>query len=290
MSFFFHLFCEFEHGYSFEKAFPILQKKEEEDKRYPLTKIEFKVRIGHERILMEKQYIVLKINDMGYRTRDLRTGKIVSIKSPVDFKTFELDTITLEVEKEWEFKKASYVSGTVIQSELILENLHVPPLEYTKVNIHAYEFKDYTGYGFFSPNSDPVFEATEMESKKRYDALARLWEKMPQCIDALVHMGSMNFDSSATFRGAFNCFRGAIYIAEQRLPLDDEAQFPWSYLNNRPYLRALLALSCWYWKNENFDEAALIAKKILHLNPKDNQGARFLLEALEKKEVYRPDW
>lgn len=48
---------------------------------------------------MEKQYVVLKINDMGYRTRELGTDKIVSIKSAVDFKTFELDpTINPKVE------------------------------------------------------------------------------------------------------------------------------------------------------------------------------------------------
>ena len=239
---------------------------------------------------MEKQYIVLKINDVGYRTRELETGKIVSVKSPVDFKTFELDTITFEIEKEWEFKKNTYVSGTLLKSELILANLDIPPLAYDKVGLNKYEFKDYTGYGFFRPNGDPIFEATEMEPKKRYDALARLWEKFPQCIDALVHIGSMNFDSSATFRGAFNCFSGAVYIAEQRFPLDDEAQFLWACNNNRPYLRALLALSCWYWKNEDFDEAATLAKKLLRLNPIDNQGVRFLLEAIEKKAVYRPDW
>lgn len=239
---------------------------------------------------MEKQYVVLKLNNMGYRTREVETGKIVSVKSPIDFTTFELDTITLEVEKEWEFKNTSYVSGSLLKSELILENLHVPPLEYDKVAMHRYEFKDYTGYGFFRPQGDPVFEATQMEPKKRYDSLARLWEKLPQCIDALVHMGSMNFDSSATFRGAFNCFMGAIFIAEQKTPLDDEAQFTWSCHTNRPYLRAILALACWYWKNEDFAKAEDLAKKLLRLNPMDNQGARFILDAIEKKEVYRPDW
>ena len=273
-----------------EKAFPILQKKEEEDKRYPLTKLAIKVRIGHERLLMEKQYIVLKLNNMGYRTKDLETGKIVSVKSTIDFKTFELDTITVEVEKEWEFKKTSYVSGTIKQSELILANLDVPPLQYDKIGLHEYEFKDYSGYGFFRPDGDPVFEATEMEPEKRYEALGRLWEKFPQCIDALLHMGSPSFDSTESFRSAFNCFSGAIYIAEQRLPLDDEAEFPWSCLNNRPYLRALYGLACWYWKNGDFDDAAILAKKIMRLNPRDNQGARFVLDAVEKKEAFRPDW
>lgn len=239
---------------------------------------------------MEKQYIVLKLNNMGYRTRELETGKIVSVKSPIDFKTFELDTITVEVEKEWDFKKNSYVSGTVLTSELILENLDVPPLQYDKVDIHGYEFKDYTGYGFFRPDVDPILEAIEMEPKDRYDALGRLWEKLPQCIDALVHMGGMHFDSTITFKGAFNCYSGAIHIAEQRLPLDDEAQFLWSCLKNRPYLRALLGLSLWYWKNGDFDDAAALAEKILRLNPMDNQGARFVLAAVKDKEVYRPDW
>jgi len=239
---------------------------------------------------MEKQYIVLKLNNMGYRTRELETGKIVSVQSAIDFKTFELDTITVEIEKEWEFKKTFFVAGTIIKSELILENIDIPPLEYDKVNIHGYEFKDYTGYGFFRPNVDPIVEAIEMEPKDRYDALGRLWEKLPQCIDALVQMGNMSFDSTRAFRSAFNCYSGAIYIAEQRLPLDDEAQFLWNSLNNRPYLRALLGLTLWHWKNGDFDKAVVLADKILMLNPGDNQGARFILAALTDKEVYRPDW
>ncbi len=239
---------------------------------------------------MEKQYIVLKLNNMGYRTRDLETGKIVSVKSAIDFKTFELDTITLEIEKEWEFKKTSYVSGTVLKSELLLENINVPPLEYDKVGLHEYEFKDYTGYGFFRPDIDPITEATEMEPQKRYDALARLWEKFPQCIDALVHMGTMSFESKRAFKSMFNCLSGAIHIAEQRLPIDDEAQFPWILLNNRPYLRALHGLCLWYWKGGDFEKAEALAEKILRLNPMDNQGARFVLAAVKSREEYTPDW
>lgn len=239
---------------------------------------------------MEKKYFVLKLNNMGYRTRDLESGEIVSLKNAIDFKTFELDTITVEIEKEWEFKKSSYVSGTITQREFILANIDIPPHEYDKVGLHEYEFKDYTGYGFFKPDRDPVYEATEMESKDRYDSLARLWEKFPQCIDALVHMGNMSFDSERAFRSAFNCYSGAVHIAEQRLPLDADAQFPWLYLNNRPYLRALNGLCLWHWKNGDFEKSAELAEKSLRLNPKDNQGARFILAAVNNKEEYHPDW
>lgn len=240
--------------------------------------------------MMEKQYLVLKLNNMGYRTRDLETGTIVSIKGVVDFKTFELDTITVEVDKEWVFKKTSYVSGNLLKSELILANLAVPPLEFEKVERNKFEFKDYTGFGFYSPGRDPVYEATQMEGSKGYDALARLWEQYPQCIDALVHMGTMSFATPDMERSSFNCYTGAIHIAEQSLPFDETSQFPWEYLNNRPYLRALHGLACWYWKQGDFDAAAVPARKILRLNPRDNQGARFVLEAVRNKEIYRPDW
>ncbi|WP_320130800.1 hypothetical protein [uncultured Sphaerochaeta sp.] len=239
---------------------------------------------------MEKQYIVLKLNNMGYRTRELETGNIVSLKSDIDFETFELETITVEVEKEWIFKKNSYVSGKLLKHELILANLDVPPLEYENIERNRYVFKDYSGYGFYTPGRDPISEALRMDPKRGYDALARLWEHYPQCIDALVQMGMMNFNSTERFKGAFNCFSGATYIAEQNFPVDETAQFPWFFSNNRPYLRALLALSCWYWKNGDFDEAALLARKILRINLKDDQGARHILEAVRNKEVFRPDF
>ena len=239
---------------------------------------------------MEKQYIVLKLNAMGYRTRDLETGNIVSLQSNIDFKAFELETITVEVEKEWIFKKNSYVSGKLLKSEFLLANLNVPPLEYENIERNRYVFKDYSGFGFYTPGKDPISEAIGMDPKKGYDALARLWEHYPQCIDALIQMGMMDFDSPERFQGAFNCFKGAIYIAEQNFPLDETAQFPWFFGNNRPYLRALLALSCWHWKNGDFDEAALLARKMLRLNLKDEQGARYILEAVRNKEVFRPDF
>lgn len=238
---------------------------------------------------MEKKYLVLKLNNMGYRTRDLETGKIVSIQSEKDFTTVELDTITFQTEKAWEFKKNSFISGTILHSEFLPENLLVPPLAYSRIAANTYEFWDYTGYGFYTPGRDPILEAIEMERQKGYDALTRLWERYPQCIDALVYIGDMNFDSEELGRSAFNCYQGAIHIAEQEIPLDDKATFPWHSIYNRPYLRALHGLTCWYWKQDSFELAEKTALKLLRLNPRDNQGIRYILKDIQAKEKYSAD-
>jgi tetratricopeptide (TPR) repeat protein len=50
----------------------------------------------------------------------------------------------------------------------------------------------------------------------------------------------------------------------------------WGWLETRPYMRALEALGSWY---ENiaydFDEAVSLYRKMLDLNPNDNQGVRY---------------
>ncbi|MDD3903491.1 MAG: hypothetical protein PHO09_07430 [Sphaerochaeta sp.] len=240
---------------------------------------------------MEKQFLVLKIGDLGFRTKELESGRIISLKYRSTLKIAALDTLVFDVEKEWSFKNTTYASGKMISSRLLLENIDVPPLEYEKIEKNTYEFLDYTGYGFYGEDSDPVYESTEMDSKKGYDYLAKLWEEYPQCIDALVHMGNHFFSSGPLFgfRSAYNYYKGAVYIAEQNMPMVKNAKFPWILLNNRPYLRALHCLCLADWKLGNFEQAESTARKLLKLNPNDNQGVRFIVNQIHNREVYTPE-
>ena len=107
----------------------------------------------------------------------------------------------------------------------------------------AYEFEDITGFGFYGPTSDPVYESTECETlTEQYDMLMKLLKAYPRCIDAIVYVGYQYLKGELYFHHAENCFKTAILIAEKNLPPDFDGIVLWSCLNNRPYLRALQVL------------------------------------------------
>jgi tetratricopeptide (TPR) repeat protein len=240
---------------------------------------------------MEKQYLVIKLLDSGYRARELGTDRIVSIKTQVHWDmergtwaVTELDTIGVEVSKEWKFGNTKYVSGKITSHRFLTENLAVAPLEFETFPDKECEFKDYTGFGFYGEDSDPVYESTEMDTfKERYDVLTRLWEEFPQCIDALNHLGSLYLRKAKTLWNARNCYEASVFIAEQALRQDDESLFSWEFLNNRPYLRGLHGLCLVYWRMGEFERAERVCRKLLRICPVDNLGARFLLGEIEAK-------
>ena len=121
----------------------------------------------------------------GLRTKDLESGESLSLKVRGSFKHSELETITFEVEKEWTFKKQKYATGKIIDRKFSLSDIDIPALEYQSEGIwdphesfgdeadeyypeyikegyrEEFVFKDYSGYGFYKEDDDPVFNAVE---------------------------------------------------------------------------------------------------------------------------------
>lgn len=263
---------------------------------------------------MMKTLLILKLTNTGFRGRDLDSKDIVSVKTSVDSNILELNTVEFDVVKEWTFKKNTYLSGKVLSSRFIQENIDVPGHEYTAEGLwdphdsfgdeaeeyfsdylseglrELYIFKDYSGYGFYNPDGDPVFEAVEAETwEDRYDILAKLWEDYPECIDALVHIGHMYLDSRNGLPHALNVYRTSIHIAEKNLPENFDGVLLWECIENRPYLRALHGLCLVYWKLEEFDKARQVAEKLLRLCPGDNIGVRFILGPIAAHEEWREE-
>lgn len=261
-----------------------------------------------------RKLIILKLTNTGFRAKDLDSGQIVSVKTSVGMLNCELNTVVLEVEKEWSFKKNTYLSGTVKGSEFIVGNINIPGHDYKTLGLWdprnsfgeeafeyfpdylaeglrlEYVFKDYSGFGFYEPDEDPVFDAVEADTwEKRYDILTRLWEDYPQCIDALVHIGNLYLDSSGSLENARNCFQVAISIAEKNLPKDFDGVILWDCLENRPYLRALHGLCLTQWRMKDFEKAYYIALRLMRLCPGDNLGVRGIIDEIANREEWCED-
>jgi tetratricopeptide (TPR) repeat protein len=71
-------------------------------------------------------------------------------------------------------------------------------------------------------------------------------------------------------------FRRAVDAGQRHL-VQDGAKVPWGITENRPYLRALRNLALVLAEQKKWDEALAIHKRMMKLNPNDNQGVRWLI-------------
>ena len=64
---------------------------------------------------------------------------------------------------------------------------------------------------------------------------------------------------------------------------DFEGLLPWGWIDNRPFLRCLYSWALCLWRLERYTEAEEAFKRILWLNPTDNQGARFVIDEVRAR-------
>lgn len=256
---------------------------------------------------MIKHILVYKIHNRGLRGLDLETRMMVSTKNRVVFGLIEFDTVTFEVEKEWDHGRTTYLIGKVLEHRYDPSVLNIPGHNITFVGKRDYSyldeeelgdicndgeedefedtddfltdeyvFDDYTSHSFSEGDTDPIREALEASSRKEeYNILCALWEDQPMCIDALVHIGHIYFRRN-NLNAAERFYSIALTIAERNIPIFFDGVLPYEHLENRPYHRALHGMCLTRWRQGRFTEAIAIAEKGYLLNPMDNIGFRFL--------------
>lgn len=132
-------------------------------------------------------------------------------------------------------------------------------------------------------DSDPFIEASERNAAgDRAGAREILMELLAQdlrCLDAHAHLGNVFFDYSP--KEALRHYDMGTAIAALTLGADFDDVLPWGLIDNRPFLRCLHGTGICQWRLGNHRSAAAVFRKMLWLNPRDNQGARFNLAAVE---------
>ena len=66
-------------------------------------------------------------------------------------------------------------------------------------------------------------------------------------------------------------------IGELSLGESFDGLLPWGWIDNRPFLRCTNGFGLCLWRLGRWEEAETIFKRMLWLNPSDNQGVRFLI-------------
>ena len=132
-------------------------------------------------------------------------------------------------------------------------------------------------------DSDPILQAVELKDAGRrgeaQDLLMGLLVEDLRCLDAHAHLGNFAFHHWP--EQALRHYAVGVAIGELTLGPELDGVLPWGLVDNRPFLRCLHGLGLARWRLGACEQAAAVFRRMLWLNPSDNQGARFNLAAIE---------
>lgn len=226
------------------------------------------------------------------------------------------EVFTLQVERTWVFGHTRYAKGIVTGSRLELTRLELEPLGLRESGswnpeeaAWLFEEPDHRVYEEIRAagvrpqyemeqilpedavelrwEEDPILEAVELADAgvvgEAEDLLGDLLTADLRCLDAHAHLG--NFELRSRGPGALDRagrhYRTGLEIGGLTLGDDFQGVLPWGLIDNRPYLRCLHGHGLCLWRGGDLASAGDVFRRMLWLNPHDNQGARFNLAAVE---------
>jgi hypothetical protein len=130
------------------------------------------------------------------------------------------------------------------------------------------------------PFSDPIIESNDRKDSGDIEGANKILMDLCQadlrCLDAHAHLGNIAFDHRLKI--AIRHYEAGFRIGELSLTGSFDGLLPWGWIDNRPLLRCMNGFGLCLWRLGKFVEAENIFKRMLWLNPSDNQGVRFLIE------------
>ena len=109
--------------------------------------------------------------------------------------------------------------------------------------------------------------------------LRNILVEYPNHIDSIHHLSLIYGEQGREIEAYVFC-QAAVSIGLQAIPRQFEwsnSKLEWSWLENRPFMRAYENLALWQLDKRRYDDAIEIFERLLSVNPNDNQGIRFLL-------------
>ena len=135
---------------------------------------------------------------------------------------------------------------------------------------------------------DPIIEANDLreqgDDEGARQIFAGLLETDLRCLDAHAHLGNMTFDLSP--QQALMHYNVGAEIGLQALGTNFRSVLPWSWANNRPFLRCMFGYGLCLWKLERWQQAVLLFESIVDLNPMDELGVRDMLPEVRAEQPY----
>ncbi len=221
------------------------------------------------------------------------------------------EILAVRAGRAWRWRRHAYLSGTIESRRVDVAALGLRPLALESMGMwdpDAYGWGEIEGLpedwavpilkkgprplfrmehvlpgdDSHNPDTDPILDAIELNDRgsagEARDLLMDLLERDLRCIDAHVHLGNLEFDLSPA--QALRHYRIGVRIGDLSLAPDFDGVLAWGMVHNRPFLRCLYGLADSLWRLGSREEARRVFERMLWLNPPDNQGVRFAIDAV----------
>ena len=136
-----------------------------------------------------------------------------------------------------------------------------------------------------------AYDAGRVKQRGMLRRLNALAEQEPDHIDALAHLGMFLRKANRLEEASPVCER-ALSIGVKALPEDFTGRLEWSWIENRSFLRAAMALVLVRLDEGDRRAGIKLLERILSWNPNDNQGVRLMIgsEYLRAGEEMKARW
>jgi len=124
---------------------------------------------------------------------------------------------------------------------------------------------------------DLMYDAWDATGRQRVRLARQALKISPDCADAYVLLAE---EAARSLEEARDLYQQGVEAGERALGLEafeEDAGSFWGILGTRPYMRARLGLAQCLWALAERQAAIEHYRTLLHLNPDDNQGVRYLL-------------
>ncbi len=263
------------------------------------------------------ELIVLSIKERTARCRLPRTDRVLSLRASRLWDIVPGEIAVVKPSKQWSYAGHPYLSGEIASTRIDAAALGLTPLafkgegewapedaywgepgepvdEWAKAIIaagprRAYEMEQIIpGIDPDDFDADPICEAVDLKDAGDEPAANQILMDLCQadlrCLDAHAHLGNFVFDHRPT--SAIRHYEVGVRIGELSLPPDFDGVLPWGLIDNRPFMRCLHGYGMCLWRLKRFEEAEGVFVRMLWLNPSDNQGVRFLIDAVRTRTAW----
>lgn len=255
--------------------------------------------------------IIVSVKQTAARCRVVPTQEQLTLRASSLWRIVPGEVVTVQPRKRWSYARRSYLSGQIIANRIDIPALGLAPLrledhgtwdpneeywgeddellpEYALRMIERgprpeFEMEQILpGEDPDDPDSDPIILSNDLKDERDFAGaraiLMRLLEADLRCLDAHAHLGNLMWDLGA--RDAIKHYEIGMGIGELSLGAGFAGVLRWGAIDNRPFLRCMHGYGLCLWRMGQAHEAAAVFERMLWLNPSDNQGARFNLQAV----------
>jgi hypothetical protein len=263
------------------------------------------------------ELVALSVMERAARCRLLGIDRIITLRASRLWEVVPGAIVTVTPRKQWRYSGHPYLSGDIQSTRIDVKALDLVPLELEDMGMWdpkeeywgeegepteewakpiiargprpMFEMEQVLpGEDPDDPFSDPITRSNDLkDAGERAEAekiLMELCQADLRCLDAHSHLGSFVFDRHP--QDAIRHYEVGLRIGELSLGDDFTGVLAWGLIDNRPFLRCMQGYGLCLWRLGRFDESEHIFEKMLWLNPSDNQGVRFLIDAVKAKTAW----